>query len=124
MILNRADLTSTMIICHKLTCILSSLILSTLISSHLILSHLISYYLFFSSHLILSYLIFSYLILYNLVFFSPPFHMIQEFVTLGTDGTIRLWDVFTGMQKFEFTSPSDEPLCAAYHPSEVTQSTG
>jgi hypothetical protein len=23
------------------------------------------------------------------------------------------------MQKYEFSSPSDEPLCAAYHPTEV-----
>jgi hypothetical protein len=28
------------------------------------------------------------------------------------------------MQKYEFSSPSDEPLCAAYHPTEVRDREG
>ena len=48
----------------------------------------------------------------------------EEFVTLGKDTTIRLWDVFTGTQKYEFNSPSDEPLCAAYHPTEYSLAVG
>ena len=41
-----------------------------------------------------------------------------EFVTLGKDCTIRLWDVLTAQQKFEFNSPTDEALSACYHPSK------
>jgi WD40 repeat protein len=41
----------------------------------------------------------------------------DEFVTLGRDRTIRLWDVLTAQQKFEFSAPSDEPRAAAYHPA-------
>lgn len=48
----------------------------------------------------------------------------EEFVTLGKDTTIRLWDIFTGTQKYEFNSPSDDPLCAAYHPIEYSLAVG
>jgi WD40 repeat protein len=48
----------------------------------------------------------------------------EEFVTLGDDNTIRLWDAATAQQKFEFTSPSDSPLCAAYHPVNAILSCG
>jgi WD40 repeat protein len=41
----------------------------------------------------------------------------EEFMTLGGgDQTIRLWDLVSGQQKFEFDSPQDTPLCGAYHP--------
>jgi WD40 repeat protein len=48
----------------------------------------------------------------------------EEFVTLGDDNTIRLWDASTAQQKFEFTSPSDPPLCATYHPVDGVLSCG
>ena len=48
----------------------------------------------------------------------------EEFVTLGKDTTIRLWDIFSGTQKYEFNSPSDEALCAAYHPIEYSLAVG
>jgi len=41
----------------------------------------------------------------------------EEFVTVGNDGTIRLWDIISGQQKFEFSSPIDSPQCVVYHPS-------
>lgn len=44
----------------------------------------------------------------------------EEFVTLGKDGTIRLWDGTTGQQRVEFNSPSDLPTCATYHPVSHT----
>ena len=40
----------------------------------------------------------------------------EEFMTLGGDHTIRLWDLVSGQQKFEFDSPQDTPLCGSYHP--------
>lgn len=40
----------------------------------------------------------------------------DEFATLGTDGSIRLWDVISGEQRFEFTSQDDKPWSAAFHP--------
>ncbi len=39
-----------------------------------------------------------------------------EFATIGQDNTIRLWDLMSAQQKFEFSSPLDVPLCSAYHP--------
>lgn len=42
----------------------------------------------------------------------------DEFLSIGKDNTIRLWDTTTGQQKFEFDSPQDSPLCGAYHPVE------
>eukprot|EP01041_Mallomonas_annulata_P004233 gene4233-8422_t len=40
----------------------------------------------------------------------------QEFATVGADGTIRVWNVQSGLQKFEFSSTQDMPLVVAYHP--------
>ena len=42
----------------------------------------------------------------------------DEFLTVGCDNTIRLWDALSGQQKFEFDSPIDSPLCGVYHPTE------
>lgn len=39
-----------------------------------------------------------------------------EYVTIGRDKTIRVWDLFNAQQRFEFSSTSDEPRCVAYHP--------
>lgn len=44
----------------------------------------------------------------------PPLH--DEFLTLGADCSIRLWDAASGLQKIEFNSPLDVPLCGTYHP--------
>lgn len=41
----------------------------------------------------------------------------DETMTVSADGTIRLWDTLSGMQKFEFNSPEDKPCCGAYHPT-------
>lgn len=40
----------------------------------------------------------------------------EEFATAGEDGTIRVWDLVTGCQRYEFMSPTDLPNCLAYHP--------
>jgi hypothetical protein len=40
----------------------------------------------------------------------------EEVATVGCDRTIRIWDVVSGQQKFEFTSTNDQPLCSAFHP--------
>lgn len=52
----------------------------------------------------------------------PPSY--QEFVTVGQDGTIRGWDVLTGLQLYEFNAVTDEALIVAYHPSEYTLACG
>jgi WD40 repeat protein len=43
----------------------------------------------------------------------------DEVVSLGTDKTIRLWDVMSGQQRFEFTSTNDQPRCAAFDPRGI-----
>ena len=48
----------------------------------------------------------------------------EEFLSVGKDNTIRLWDATTGQQKFEFDSPQDTPLCGAYHPVEHVLAVG
>jgi WD40 repeat protein len=48
----------------------------------------------------------------------------EEFLSIGKDNTIRLWDATTGQQKFEFDSPQDTPLCGAYHPVEHVLAVG
>ena len=48
----------------------------------------------------------------------------SEFATIGKDLTIRLWDVVSAQQKFEFNSPTDEPLCAGFHPSQYRLACG
>ena len=42
----------------------------------------------------------------------------EEYVTLGKDGTIRVWDTQSCQQKFEFSSSLDEPRGVAYHTVE------
>ncbi|CAM9586445.1 unnamed protein product, partial [Phaeothamnion confervicola] len=41
----------------------------------------------------------------------------QEFATAGVDGTIRIWDLPSGAQRYEFASPDDAPLCLEYRPA-------
>ena len=48
----------------------------------------------------------------------------QEIATVGEDKTIRVWDVITGSQKYEFLSPADAPTVLAYHPHEQTIAIG
>lgn len=52
----------------------------------------------------------------NIVSLSSRGSLGSEFVTLGTDCTIRIWDLLTGQQKFEFSSPDDPPVSSCYHP--------
>ena len=43
----------------------------------------------------------------------------DEFATVGVDGTIRVWDILTGLQKFEFCSKQDIPKIAVFHTQSV-----
>ena len=38
-------------------------------------------------------------------------------ITVSRDKTIRLWDVETFDQAYEFSSPIDQPMSVAAHPS-------
>jgi len=38
-------------------------------------------------------------------------------ITVSKDKTIRLWDLITSDQVYEFSSPVDQALCVAAHPS-------
>lgn len=56
---------------------------------------------------------------------TGPIHQIikrqpsgEEFATVSGDRTIRIWDLFSVQQKFEFSSNSDEPRTISYHPNE------
>lgn len=40
----------------------------------------------------------------------------EDFATIGGDKTIRVWDLCSTQQKFEFSSIDDEPRTIAYHP--------
>ena len=42
----------------------------------------------------------------------------EEFATCSIDGTIRIWDLITSHQKYEFLSQSDQPKVLSYHPYE------
>jgi WD40 repeat protein len=42
----------------------------------------------------------------------------EEFASISADKTIRIWDLFTCQQKFEFSSVMDEPKSVDYHPLE------
>lgn len=45
------------------------------------------------------------------------FHLIKKnVITVSRDKTIRLWDVDTFDQVYEFSSPIDQPLTVAAHP--------
>ena len=46
------------------------------------------------------------------------FHLAKgNMITVSADGTIRLWDLQTYDQVVEFSSPIDQPLCVAAHPT-------
>lgn len=40
----------------------------------------------------------------------------MNIITVSRDRTIRLWDVETFDEVYEFSSPVDQPLCIAAHP--------
>ena len=45
------------------------------------------------------------------------FHCLkQNIITVSRDKTIRLWDVETFDEVYEFSSPVDQPLCISSHP--------
>ena len=46
------------------------------------------------------------------------FHRIKmNIITVSKDKTIRLWDVRSLEEVYEFSSPFDQPLCVSAHPS-------
>eukprot|EP00903_Cladosiphon_okamuranus_P011112 g10488.t1 len=49
-----------------------------------------------------------------------PFEERYEFATVSEDCTIRVWDLVAGIQRYQFTSPSDQPVCVVYAPSTTT----
>lgn len=46
----------------------------------------------------------------------PPPSSLQYFHTLKTSN--RVWDLVTGAQRYQFSSPEDRPTCVAYAPSK------
>ncbi|GLC33983.1 hypothetical protein PLESTB_000825300 [Pleodorina starrii] len=40
----------------------------------------------------------------------------EHFVTVSTDGTLRIWHLLTFQQLFEFDAPGEAVTCVAYHP--------
>jgi WD40 repeat protein len=41
----------------------------------------------------------------------------RNIITVSSDNTIRLWDLQNYDQAVEFSSPIDQPLCVAAHPT-------
>lgn len=53
------------------------------------------------------------------------FHRVKmNIITVSKDKTIRLWDVKSLEEVYEFSSPFDQPLCVAAHPSSSTFACG
>lgn len=48
----------------------------------------------------------------------------EEFATVSQDKTLRIWDLFTGQQRFEFSTTFDEPCCLKYHPVDNSVACG
>ena len=47
------------------------------------------------------------------------FHTVTKtIITVSTDKTIRLWDVRSFDEVYEFSSHGDQPLCIAAHPNK------
>jgi WD40 repeat protein len=42
----------------------------------------------------------------------------QNIITVSKDKTIRLWDIQSNDEVYEFSSPVDQPLCVAAHPQQ------
>ena len=42
----------------------------------------------------------------------------QHIITVSKDKTIRLWDIQSNDEVYEFSSPVDQPLCVAAHPQQ------
>ena len=48
---------------------------------------------------------------------AMDFHCLkQNIITVSRDKKIRLWDVETFDEVYEFSSPVDQPLCISSHP--------
>jgi|TARA_B110001450_G_scaffold257009_1_gene290200 WD repeat-containing protein 90 len=43
----------------------------------------------------------------------------QHIITVSKDKTIRLWDIQSNDEVYEFSSPVDQPLCVAAHPQQA-----
>lgn len=48
----------------------------------------------------------------------------DQYCTVSSDGTIRIWDLHTHAQLVEFDAPSENALCAAYHPRHYELAVG
>ncbi len=42
----------------------------------------------------------------------------DEYCTVSSDGTIRIWDLITHLQRVQFQVPGEQALCAAYNPRQ------
>ncbi|CAM9761154.1 unnamed protein product, partial [Ectocarpus sp. 12 AP-2014] len=42
----------------------------------------------------------------------------DDFATVSEDCTIRVWDLVSGVQRYQFSSPTDRPTCVAYAPKQ------
>ncbi|CAM9725981.1 unnamed protein product [Scytosiphon promiscuus] len=45
-----------------------------------------------------------------------PLEERDEFATVSEDCTVRVWDLVTGAQRYQFSSPADRATCLAYAP--------
>ncbi|CAN0544809.1 unnamed protein product, partial [Ectocarpus sp. 12 AP-2014] len=43
----------------------------------------------------------------------------DDFATVSEDCTIRVWDLVSGVQRYQFSSPTDRPTCVAYAPKSL-----
>lgn len=47
-----------------------------------------------------------------------------EFTTISDDETVRVWDLLTSKQLFQFDTAGDKPSCLVYHPSDYVVACG
>ncbi|XXQ37026.1 CFA20 domain-containing protein [Plasmodiophora brassicae] len=43
---------------------------------------------------------------------------LDEFATASSDGTVRIWDIASHQQLYEFLTPVESAICVAYHPQQ------
>jgi len=48
----------------------------------------------------------------------------MNIITVSRDKTIRLWDISTYDEVYEFSSPADQPLCVSSHPHHAIFASG
>lgn len=55
-------------------------------------------------------------------------HMLRtrrgEYCTVSSDGTIRVWDLHTHLQRVQFQVPGEQVLCVAYNPRQAELACG